>query len=330
MSIDVSIVVPLFNEEESATALCAEIAAALSRAPFSWELVCVDDGSTDGTLALLNRLAADDARMAVVSLRRNFGQTAALSAGFEVSEGQVLVPIDADLQNDPADVPLLVARLGEGFDVVSGWRKNRRDDAISRRLPSAIANRLISAISGVRLHDYGCTLKAYRRDVVKDVRLYGEMHRFIPIYAKWQGAKVTEQVVNHRARRFGSSKYGLSRVPKVILDLLVVQFLFNYLTKPIYVFGGFAGLAFAGALGAFVWALYYKLAHLKDFVSTPLPLLAALLGLTGLLSLLMGLLAEICVRTYFESQGRRPYVVQSVFRRGTAGRPPDPTGSGFA
>jgi dolichol-phosphate mannosyltransferase len=319
MSIDVSIVVPLFNEEESASALCAEIAASLERAPFSWELVCVDDGSTDGTLALLGRLASADSHMAVVSLRRNFGQTAALSAGFEVSEGQILVPLDADLQNDPADIPLLVARLGEGFDVVSGWRKNRRDDAISRRLPSAIANRLISAISGVRLHDFGCTLKAYRRDVVKDVRLYGEMHRFIPIYAKWQGAKVTEQIVNHRARRFGGSKYGLSRVPKVILDLLVVQFLFNYLTKPIYVFGGFAGLAFAGAFGAFAWALYYKLAHLKDFVSTPLPLLAALLGLTGLLSLLMGLLAEICVRTYFESQGRRPYVVQSVFRRG-AGR----------
>lgn len=315
MSVDVSIVVPLFNEEESASALCAEIAAALARAPFSWELVCVDDGSTDGTLAALHRLAAIDPRMTVVSLRRNFGQTAALSAGFEVSQGDVLVPIDADLQNDPADIPVLVARLGEGFDVVSGWRKIRRDDAISRRMPSAIANRLISAISGVHLHDYGCTLKAYRRDVVKDLRLYGEMHRFIPIYAKWQGARVTEQVVRHRARRFGGSKYGLSRIFKVILDLLVVQFLFNYLTKPIYVFGGFAAVAFAGAFGAFGWALYFKFAGLKDFVSTPLPLLAALLGLTGLLSLLMGLLAEICVRTYFESQGRRPYVVRNVYRR---------------
>jgi glycosyltransferase involved in cell wall biosynthesis len=314
MSVDVSIVVPLFNEEESAGALHAEIADALADVPFSWELLAVDDGSTDGTLAALRRLADNDPRMTVVSLRRNFGQTAALSAGFETSQGEVLVPIDADLQNDPRDIPALVARLDQGFDVVSGWRKNRRDEAIRRRLPSAIANRLISAISGVRLHDYGCTLKAYRRSVVQDIRLYGEMHRFIPIYAKWQGARVTELVVNHRARRFGGSKYGLSRIPKVILDLLVVQFLFNYLTKPIYVFGGFAVFAFAGAFGAFGWALYYKLAHLKDFVSTPLPLLAALLGLTGLLSFLMGLLAEICVRTYFESQGRRPYVVQSVYR----------------
>jgi dolichol-phosphate mannosyltransferase len=319
MSVDVSIVVPLFNEEESVNALHAEITAALARVSFTWELLAVDDGSTDGTLAALHRLAEIDPRMTVVGLRRNFGQTAALSAGFEASQGEVLVPIDADLQNDPTDIPALVARLDEGFDVVSGWRKNRRDDAIFRRLPSAIANRLISAISGVRLHDYGCTLKAYRREVITDVRLYGEMHRFIPIYAKWQGAKVTEQIVNHRARRFGSSKYGLSRIPKVILDLLVVQFLFNYLTKPIYVFGGFAVVAFAGAFGAFLWALYYKLAHLKDFVSTPLPLLAALLGLTGLLSLLMGLLAEICVRTYFESQGRRPYAVQSVYRRDVDG-----------
>ena len=315
MQVDVSIVVPLYNEEESVAALHAEIAAALGRVPFTWELVVVDDGSTDGTGAALHRFAETDPRMTVVSLRRNFGQTAALSAGFEAARGDVLVPMDADLQNDPADIPALVATLNDGFDVVSGWRKNRRDDAVRRRLPSAIANRLISTISGVHLHDYGCTLKAYRRDVVKDIRLYGEMHRFIPIYARWQGARVTERVVNHRARRFGDSKYGLSRIFKVILDLLVVQFLFNYLTKPIYVFGGFAVVAFAGALGAFGWALYYKLAHLKDFVSTPLPLLAALLGLTGLLSLLMGLLAEICVRTYFESQGRRPYVVQSVSRR---------------
>jgi len=321
MSVDVSIVVPLFNEEESVSALHAEIAAALHDVPFSWELLCVDDGSTDGTLAALNRLAELDPHMTVVALRRNFGQTAALSAGFEISQGDVLVPIDADLQNDPADIPTLVAKLGDGFDVVSGWRKHRQDDAISRRLPSAIANRLISVISGVHLHDYGCTLKAYRRDVIKDLRLYGEMHRFIPIYARWQGAKVTEHVVNHRARRYGDSKYGLSRILKVILDLLVVQFLFNYLTKPIYVFGGFAAAAFAGAFGAFGWAVYYKLAGLKDFVSTPLPLLAALLGLTGLLSLLMGLLAEICVRTYFESQGRRPYVVLSVSRRGTGERP---------
>jgi len=240
------------------------------------------------------------------------------------------IPYANAAPNLTADIPALVGRLGEGFDVVSGWRKNRRDDAISRRLPSAIANRLISAISGVRLHDYGCTLKAYRRDVVKDLRLYGEMHRFIPIYAKWQGGKVTEQVVNHRARRFGGSHYGLSRVFKVILDLLVVQFLFNYLTKPIYVFGGFAVIAFAGACGTFGWALYYKLAGLKDFVSTPLPLLTALLGLTGLLSLLMGLLAEICVRTYFESQGRRPYVVSGVYRRDAGERPSDRTGLGPA
>jgi dolichol-phosphate mannosyltransferase len=313
-SFDVSVVVPVYDERDNLVPLHDELCAALGALGRSFEIVFVDDGSTDGSDAALRALADADARVTVLGFRRNFGQTAALSAGIEAARGAVIVPIDADLQNDPADIPRLIARLDEGCDVVSGWRRTRADRALTRRLPSVVANRLISWISGVRLHDYGCTLKAYRRDIVQGVRLYGEMHRFIPIYAAWQGARVAELEVNHRPRRAGASKYGLSRVAKVLLDLIVVQFLFNYLTKPIYVFGGFGLLAFLGALGAFGLAVYFKLAGLKDFVSTPLPLLAGILGVAGLLCLLMGLLAEVCVRTYFESQGIRPYGIAKVYR----------------
>jgi len=232
-----------------------------------------------------------------------------MSAGIEAARGEVIVPMDGDLQNDPADIGKLLGRLDAGYDVVSGWRRDRRDREFGRKLPSRIANLLISAISGVRLHDYGCSLKAYRREVLRDVKLYGEMHRFIPIYASWQGARVTEMVVNHRPRRAGRSKYGLSRTFKVVLDLLVVKFLASYATKPIYLFGGFGLFSWLCALGAFVWALYYKLAGLKDFVETPLPLVTVMFTLIGALSLLMGLLAELVIRTYYESQNKRPYLV---------------------
>ena len=220
--------------------------------------------------------------------------------------GTMTAPCAASI---PADIEKLLARLEEGYDVVSGWRRDRQDKEFGRKLPSRIANRLISAISGVRLHDYGCSLKAYRREVLRDVKLYGEMHRFIPIYASWQGARVTELVVNHRARRAGTSKYGLNRTLKVLLDLLVVKFLASYATKPIYVFGGFAFLSWLCAAGAAGWAVYFKLRGLKDFVQTPLPLLAVMFTLVGALSLLMGLLAELVIRTYYESQGKRPYLV---------------------
>ena len=311
----ISVVIPLFNEEESVRALLDELFGELAKLGRSYEVICVDDGSRDGTFAELARIAALRRELRVIRFRLNFGQTAAMSAGIEAALGEVIVPMDGDLQNDPADIARLLAQLDSGHDVVSGWRKDRRDREFGRKLPSRIANQMISAISGVRLHDYGCSLKAYRREVLRDVKLYGEMHRFIPIYASWQGARVTEMVVNHRARRAGRSKYGLSRTFKVVLDLMVVKFLASFATKPIYVFGGFGLFSIACAAAAFCWALYYKLAGLKDFVETPLPLVTVMFTLVGALSLLMGLLAELVIRTYYESQNKRPYVVAEELNR---------------
>lgn len=312
---EISVVIPLFNEQDNVRALLDELCAELEKLHRSYEVICVDDGSRDGTFAELSRIAAQRPELRVIRFRLNFGQTAAMSAGIEAARGDVIVPMDGDLQNDPADIGKLLAQLDGGYDVVSGWRKHRRDREFGRKLPSRIANRMISAISGVRLHDYGCSLKAYRRDVLRDVKLYGEMHRFIPIYASWQGARVTEMVVNHRARHAGTSKYGLSRTFKVVLDLMVVKFLASFATKPIYVFGGFGLFSFACAVVAFLWALYYKLAGLKDFVQTPLPLVTVMFTLVGALSLLMGLLAELVVRTYYESQNKRPYLVAEELNR---------------
>jgi glycosyltransferase involved in cell wall biosynthesis len=305
----ISVVIPLFNEEENVGPLLDELFAELRKLGRSFEVICVDDGSRDGTFVKLSQLAAERPELRVIRFRLNFGQTAAMSAGIEAARGEVIVPMDGDLQNDPADIGKLLAQLDAGYDVVSGWRKNRKDKEFGRKLPSRIANRMISQISGVRLHDYGCSLKAYRRDVLRDVKLYGEMHRFIPIYASWQGAKVTEMVVNHRARHAGRSKYGFSRTFKVMLDLMVVKFLANYATKPIYVFGGFGLMSWLGAALAAAWAVYYKVRGLKDFVQTPLPLIAVMFTLVGALSLLMGLLAELVIRTYYESQAKRPYLV---------------------
>lgn len=307
-----SVIAPLFNEQESVRPLYDELTAEMCKLGKPYEIVLVDDGSSDGTFKQLEGIAASDKRVVVVRFRRNFGQTAAVSAGIEQARGEVIVSMDGDLQNDPADIAALLAKMADGYQCVSGWRKDRKDKAVTRRFPSAVANLLISWISGIRLHDYGCTLKAYRRDVIVGVRLYGEMHRFIPIYAAWQGARVTELPVNHRARRFGTSKYGLGRVPKVVLDLMVVKFLFHYLTKPIYVFGGFGIAAFTASFLALALAFYFKLAGLKDLVSTPLPLLSAMLFLVGVLSVFMGLLAEIVVRTYYESQDKRPYLIAQV------------------
>jgi glycosyltransferase involved in cell wall biosynthesis len=306
---EISVVIPLYNEEPNVEPLLDELFSVLRRLGRSHEVICVDDGSKDGTFAKLAAYAAKEPSLRAIRFRLNFGQTAAMSCGIEHARGDVIVPMDGDLQNDPADIEKLLAKLDEGCDVVSGWRKNRKDKEFGRKLPSRIANRLISLISGVRLHDYGCSLKAYRRDVLRDVKLYGEMHRFIPIYASWQGARVTEMVVNHRARHAGKSKYGLSRTLKVVLDLMVVKFLASYATKPIHVFGGFGILSWLGAVLAFGWAVYFKLTGQKDFVETPLPLLAVTFTLVGFLSVLMGLLAELVVRTYYESQNKRPYLV---------------------
>jgi len=301
----VSVVVPVFNEELNVEELYGRVTAVLRD---SVEFIFVDDGSTDGTFGRLRRLAAADPRVRLVRFRRNFGQTAALSAGIDHARAEIIVPMDGDLQNDPRDIPRLLAKLDEGYDVVSGWRVHRRDP-LSKRLLSLIANRLISWISGVHLHDYGCSLKAYRRSVLEDVRLYGEMHRFVPIYASWQGARVTELPVEHHARTRGKSNYGIERTVKALLDLIVVKFLASYATKPIYVFGGFGLLALFLSFLTFGWMLYYKLTGLKDFVQTPLPLVVVMLLLVGCLSVLLGLVAELTVRTYYESQGKRTYVL---------------------
>ena len=309
MQPELSVVIPLYNEEANVEPLLSELFGVLRGLGRTHEVICVDDGSRDGTFARLAAFAQHEPALRVIRFRLNFGQTAAMSAGIEAARGGVIVPMDGDLQNDPKNIERLLATLEQGYDVVSGWRRDRKDKEFGRKLPSRIANRLISTISGVRLHDYGCSLKAYRRDVLRDVKLYGEMHRFIPIYASWQGARVTEMVVNHRARRAGKSKYGLNRTMKVLLDLLVVKFLASYATRPIHVFGGFGLFSWLCAACAAGWAVYYKVRGLKDFVQTPLPLLAVMFTLVGALSLLMGLLAELVIRTYYESQGKRPYLV---------------------
>lgn len=309
--ISVSVIIPVFNEEGNLRELYSRLFAVIDANPWSVEVIAVNDGSSDSSGAILDELAVKDPRFKVVHFRRNFGQTAALMAGIDYSKGDIFVFIDADLQNDPSDIPKLIDRIGDGFDVVSGWRFERKDSAITRTFPSRVANALISWVSGVRLRDYGCTLKAYRREVLGGSRLYGEMHRFIPIYASWMGAKVVEMPVAHHPRTQGRSKYGLNRVIKVLLDLMVVKFIDSYLTKPIYVFGGFGGLCMALGVIVAVIALWHKYVNGVSLIQTPLPLLAAVTFLVGLLSLLIGLLAEILVRVYFEAQGRLSYAVRT-------------------
>jgi dolichol-phosphate mannosyltransferase len=308
----VSVIVPVYNEQGNIGPICRALTDVLGTLGLRYEIILVNDGSTDGSLAEMRSAIAEFPRIKAIDLRRNYGQTAALMAGIDHASGEVIIPIDADLQNDPADIPALIEELREGYDVVSGWRKTRHDSAIRRNLVSRLANRLISLISGVHLHDYGCTLKAYRVDVIKGHRLYGEMHRFIPIYATWMGAKVCEIPVRHHARKVGKSKYGLERVFKVVLDLIVVKFLDRYFVKPIYLFGGFGILALlmSGVFVAFM--LYWKFAEGISMIRTPMPVLAAVTFLVGAMSILMGLLAEILVRIYFESQQRPAYSVRSV------------------
>jgi dolichol-phosphate mannosyltransferase len=307
---DISVFLPVFNEEPNLLPLHAKLDEALKSLGRSAEIVYVDDGSSDGSLKILREIAQLDPRVRVVALRRNYGQTAAMAAGIDAARGKVLIPMDADLQNDPADIARLLDKLDEGYDVVSGWRKNRKDKMITRKIPSMMANRLISWIGGVPLHDYGCSLKAYRRESLEDVRLYGEMHRFIPIYAAWAGARVTEIPVEHHARTMGKSKYGLSRTIKVVFDLLTIKFKASYHTKPIYVFGSFGMLAFVISLFSGLYAIFLKLIHKADFVQTPLPVLSIVMFAVGVQFLLMGLLAEMLVRTYHESQAKAIYAVR--------------------
>ncbi len=321
---DLSIVIPVYNEEESLPHLHKAIHAALAGLPRSWEVIYVNDGSRDGSQVILEQLAVNDPRhVCVVEFRRNFGQTTAIAAGIDHARGDVILFLDADLQNDPADIPVVLAKLDEGYDVVSGWRKNREDNALTRNLPSHIANWLISNVTGVHLHDYGCTLKAYRREVITGFRLYGEMHRFIPVYASAVGAKIYEMPVRHHARKFGKSKYGLERTIKVILDLIAVQFLTRYSAKPIYLFGGggfiMAALGFLGM----IFLLARKLLLDIDILTSPIFTLSVLLALLGFQTILLGLIAELLVRTYHESQQKPTYTVRKVIREHSTTQQPN-------
>ncbi len=315
-----SILIPVYNEIGNITPLFERLDSILPIPGHKFEVILVNDGSTDGSGILLDSKCKNNKQYKVIHFRRNFGQTAAMMAGIDYATGDIIIPMDGDLQNDPGDIPLLLNKLMEGFDVVSGWRKNRKDNPISRNFPSLIANRIISRISGVRLHDYGCTLKAYRKEVIKDVDLYGEMHRFIPIYAFINGAKVTEIEVSHQERKSGKSKYGMERIIKVILDLIVVKFLIAYSQKPIYAFGGFGILSFIGALLTFIMMLYFKYIEGVNFNRTPLPNLATLFTLTGFQSIFMGLIAELLMRTYYESQNKRAYKIDRIMNLKKSGR----------
>ncbi len=307
---ELSLFLPVFNEEDNLREMHSRISGALDSLGNSAEVIYIDDGSTDRSLEILREISAEDISVRVISLRRNYGQTAAMSAGIDAAKGGILIPMDADLQNDPTDISRLLEKLDEGFDVVSGWRKNRQDPFITRRLPSMIANKIISWIGGVPLHDYGCSLKAYRSEILQEVRLYGEMHRFIPIYASWAGAKVTEIPVKHHPRTKGESKYGLSRAIKVVFDLITVKFLATYQTKPLYVFGTFGLLALALSVVVGIWAISLKLTGAADFVETPLPLITIVMLAISVQFFLMGLLAELLVRTYHESQDKAIYSIR--------------------
>jgi glycosyltransferase involved in cell wall biosynthesis len=320
---ELSVIIPVYNEEDSLDRLYSRVEEAINPLNKTWELILIDDGSSDRSFEILERLGAADYRVKVVRFVRNFGQTAALSAGIDYATGEIIIPMDADLQNDPVDIQRLLAKMDEGYDVVSGWRKDRKDEYFTRLLPSWMANKMISVISGVPLHDYGCSLKAYRREVIKDVKLYGEMHRFVPIYATWMGAKVAEIPVTHHARQFGQSKYGLSRTFKVVLDLITVKFLSSYATKPIHIFG-FIGLGcFGMSVLGFAWMVYLKffVTPSTSFIETPLPVLVAMFFMLGVQFILMGLLAELMVRTYHESQDKRIYKVKATVNTEGAQKP---------
>jgi glycosyltransferase involved in cell wall biosynthesis len=317
MTPELSVVIPLYNEVESVPDLYRQLTAALEALSRPYEIIVVDDGSKDGSFAALAELHARDARLKVIRFRRNYGQTAAFAAGFAQARGEWVITMDADLQNDPADIGKLIAKAEEGYDVVSGWRYRRQDDLLTRKLPSRAGNWLIARVTGVYLHDYGCSLKVYHRDVVKNIRLYGEMHRFVPAVASSVGITIAEVRVNHRARERGQSKYAglpktISRATKVFLDMLTVRFLLSYSTRPIHVFG-VMGLISSG-LGALLglYLTFEKLALGQDIGNRPLLLLAVLLVILGVQMISMGLLSEVMVRTYFEAQNKPTYVVRQI------------------
>lgn len=314
----VSVVVPLYNEEENVSALYNELSSVSSSWDFPCEFVFVDDGSTDGTVAKLKQATASDSRVRIVCFRRNFGQTAAMAAGLDHAQGEIIATIDGDLQNDPAEIPQMVAKLEEGYDLVAGWRKNRQDKVLSRKIPSMLANKLISKITRVKLHDYGCTLKVMRSEIAKNIRLYGEMHRFIPALAAELGVRIAEVPVKHRPRTAGQSKYGISRTVRVVLDLLTVKFFLRFSTRPLHMFGllglgsGFLGSVLLSVL--FIQRMFFNV----PLANRPLVLFSVMLVLVGLQFLCFGLLAEILVRVYHESQGKKTYVVREIYENGSA------------
>jgi glycosyltransferase involved in cell wall biosynthesis len=306
----ISLVIPVFNEIENLRRLYEAVSKVCRELGRSYEIVLVDDGSTDGSSAAMDELAVGDSAVKVIHFRRNFGQTAAMNAGMHAAGGEVIVTLDADLQNDPADIPLLLSKLEQGYDLVHGWRKERHDALLSRKIPSRIANWMISRTTGFPVHDLGCTLKAMRREIAQELQLYGEMHRFIPILAHWRGARCTEVVTRHHPRRYGKSKYGISRTPRVVLDLITVKYMTQYQTSPMKLFGGL-GLASLAASGlAAVATLAMKFAGGVDMTGNPLLLLTVFATLAGLQFFVLGMLGEVCVRTYFESQGKQPYSIR--------------------
>jgi Glycosyltransferases involved in cell wall biogenesis len=305
-----SVVIPAYNEEENVPILYEKLKKVLDSIGEDYEIIFVDDGSTDGTYQRLKQLAEKDNRLKVIRFKRNYGQTAAMSAGFEHAKGDVIITLDADLQNDPEDIPILLEKLKEGYHVVSGWRKDRKDPFLSRRLPSMIANWLISKITGVHLHDYGCTLKAYRAEVVKDLELFGDMHRFLPALTKRRGAKITEVVVRHHPRMFGKSKYGIGRTVRVLLDIMLVKFLNEYINKPLYMFGGVGFLLLALGLFSLFYLIFLKLFLEESIGRRPLLILSVLFILAGIQLISTGLLAELLVRIYYRAKDAKPYVIQ--------------------
>jgi glycosyltransferase involved in cell wall biosynthesis len=318
--VDVSVVVPVHNEGESVDQLFEELKKELSALACRWEAVFIDDGSTDDSLDRLGKIHANNNNVGLISFRRNFGQTAALSAGFDFASGDIIVTMDGDLQNDPADIAKLLDKLAEGYDIASGWRYFRKDSWLSRKLPSKIANGLISRLTGVMLHDYGCTLKAYRREVVKNIRLYGELHRFIPALANERGARVAEVKVNHRARQFGKSKYNISRTSRVLLDLATVKFLLDYRTKPLQLFGKLGLLGLLSGSLMFIGSVAMRIFFQQDLSSNPLLALSLFLFTAGIQLISIGLVGELVTRGYYESQGKPIYVVKSVLQPLAAGK----------
>ncbi len=310
---NLSLIIPVYNEQDNLPLLFSSIYTTMAAINQSWEAILVDDGSYDNSLSVLKEYAEkDDQHIRVISFRRNFGQTAAIAAGLDHASGETIVLLDADMQNDPADIPLMLAKLDEGYDLISGWRKYRKDNAITRNLPSNIANRIISRVTGVHLHDYGCTLKVYRRNVLEGFRLYGEMHRFIPVFANSVGARIAEMPVRHHPRKFGKTKYGLERTVKVILDLFTVKFLVSYGSKPIYLFGGTGMLLISASIGLWLYLLIRRILESVPILTSPFFQISVMFIILGFQSILMGLIAELLVRTYYESQRKPTYTIRAM------------------